>query len=58
MSASNTLHGERKAGMVGVPLPDVLVKIVDDAGNEVPNGSVGELLVKGHNVFSVLLEPG
>ena len=52
MSASNPLHGERKAGMVGIPLPDVLVKIVDDAGNEVTDGSIGELLVKGHNVFS------
>ena len=52
MSVSNPLHGERRAGAVGMPLPDVLVKIVDDQDNEVVPGSVGELLVKGPNVFS------
>ena len=52
MSVSNPLHGERRAGAVGMPLPDVLVKIVDDEDNVAAMGSVGELLVKGPNVFS------
>ncbi|MCY4361915.1 MAG: AMP-binding protein [Gammaproteobacteria bacterium] len=52
MSTSNPLHGERRAGMVGMPLPDVMVKIVDDDGTEVADAGIGELLVKGPNVFS------
>lgn len=52
MSISNPLNGERKTGAVGKPLQDVLVKIVDDDGNEVTQDSIGELLVKGPNVFS------
>ncbi len=52
MSTSNPLDGERKAGAVGKPLPDVLVKIEGDDGNEVADDGVGEILVKGPNVFS------
>lgn len=36
---------------VGRPLPEVEVKIVDDHGNEVPPGTVGELLCRGYNVM-------
>ncbi len=39
-----------KPGSVGRPVPGVEIKIVDDAGNEVPTGEVGELLVRGDNV--------
>ena len=39
-----------KDGSVGVPLPNVQIKIVDQDGNEVPTGEVGELIVKGDNV--------
>ncbi len=52
MSTSNPFNGERKAGAVGKPLPDVLVKIVDDDGNQVAEDGIGEILVKGPNVFS------
>ena len=52
MSTSNPLNGERRAGAVGKPLPDVLVKIVDDDGNEVAGNGIGEILLKGPNVFS------
>ena len=52
MNASNPLNGERKAGAVGKPLPDVLFKIVGDDGREVADGAIGEILVKGPNVFS------
>ncbi len=41
----------QKAGTVGVPLPGVMVKIVDDEEREVPIGEVGELIVKGNNVM-------
>ena len=52
MSISNPLHGERRAGAVGIPLPDVRIKIVDDGDNEVAEDAIGEVLVQGPNVFS------
>ncbi|HVV30734.1 MAG TPA: AMP-binding protein [Mycobacteriales bacterium] len=36
---------------VGRPLPDVEVRIVDDDRREVPDGSAGELEVRGYNVM-------
>lgn len=41
---------EIKPGSVGIPIPGVEVKIVDHHGAEVPNGEVGELIVRGDNV--------
>jgi len=52
MNTSNPLHGERRAGTVGPPLPDVALRIVDDDGNAVGIGETGNLQVKGPNVFS------
>jgi len=51
MNTSNPLDGPRRPGTVGLPLPGVSVRIVDDSGNEVPDGTVGELQVRGDNVF-------
>ena len=48
----NPLHGERKPGSVGLPLWGVQVKIVDEEGTEVPVGTKGELVYKGHNVMN------
>jgi long-chain acyl-CoA synthetase len=39
-----------KPGSVGVPIPGVEVKIANDAGEELPIGEVGELLVRGENI--------
>jgi len=41
---------EEKAGSVGRPLDSLAVRIVDDVGNDLPAGQVGELLVKGPSV--------
>ena len=51
MNTSNPLDGERKPGTVGPPLPGVQARIVDDAGNEVGSNEIGNLQVKGPNVF-------
>ncbi|QGG94967.1 class I adenylate-forming enzyme family protein [Actinomarinicola tropica] len=40
----------RKPHSIGRPLPVVDVRIVDPAGDDVPLGEVGELLIKGPNV--------
>lgn len=52
----NTLEGQRKPGSVGVPVPDVCVKIVNENGEEVPTGETGELLVSGPNVMKGYFE--
>lgn len=52
MAISNPYHGERKAGYVGVPLPGVQVKLVNENYEEVATGEAGEIIVKGENVFN------
>ncbi len=52
MALSNPLVGERRPGFVGVPVPGVQVRLVDDAGRPVPEGEAGEVEVRGANVFS------
>ena len=51
MALSNPLLGERRAGHVGLPLPGVEVRVVDDAGRPVPAGGHGEIEVRGPQVF-------
>ena len=57
MNVSNPLHGRRKAGAVGMPLPGVSVKIARPDGKEAPTNAVGELRVKGPNVFAGYWRP-
>ncbi len=52
MNTSNPLHGVRRAGSVGPPLPDVTIRVVDDEGHELSAGEPGNLQLKGPNVFS------
>ncbi|HUI05583.1 MAG TPA: long-chain fatty acid--CoA ligase [Verrucomicrobiae bacterium] len=47
----NPWKGVRKAGSVGLPLPDVEVKVFDDHDRELPPGQVGEIVVRGPNVM-------
>ena len=51
MGLSNPLHGERKAGFVGAPLPGVEVRLVDENFCAVPDGEPGEIQVRGAAVF-------
>lgn len=51
MALSNPLHGQRIAGAVGKPLPQVEVRLVDDNGNIVPPETPGKIQVKGLGVF-------
>jgi malonyl-CoA/methylmalonyl-CoA synthetase len=52
MLLSNPYAGERLPGTVGTPLPGVSLRIVGRAGNDLPAGEEGELLVRGSNVFA------
>ncbi len=42
---------ERKPGSIGVPVRGVEMKVVDDDGNEVEQGEVGEIAIRGENVM-------
>ena len=41
----------RKPGSIGTPVAGVQMRVVDDAGAEVPPGQVGEVVIRGHNVM-------
>ena len=51
MNLSNPLHGERRVGSVGRPLPGVSARIVDpQTETPLPDGEVGEVQIKGAHV--------
>ena len=52
MSTSNPLDGERRAGTVGLPLPGVDLRTTGDGGAPAGPGEVGEIELRGPNVFS------
>ncbi len=49
--SSNPCEGERRGGSVGLPLPGVRLRIVDDGGEALADGALGNIEVKGDNVF-------
>ncbi|NPC57528.1 malonate--CoA ligase [Caenimonas soli] len=54
MLASNPLRaqdGERRGGTVGFPLPGVGLRVRGEDGRELPAGEIGDIQVKGPNVF-------
>ena len=53
MNTSNPYDGERREGTVGFPLPGVEIKITDSkTGDVLADGEIGEIEVRGPNVFS------
>ncbi len=40
-----------RPGSVGTPIENVEMKVVDEAGRELPDGELGEILIKGPNVM-------
>jgi len=53
LTHANPFYGKRKAGSIGIPLPDTEAKIVDPASGEkeMGVGESGELIVKGPQVM-------
>jgi len=47
----NPIGGVRKPASVGLPVPRVDMKIVDERGQEVQHGTIGEIVVRGPNVM-------
>ena len=51
-SPSVSFNAPGRNGTIGAPVPSTDVLIVDDAGQPVPLGAPGELLIKGPQVFA------
>ena len=53
VAIANPIYGKRKAGTIGMPLPDTLARVVDpaDPDRQLPPGQVGELAVAGPQVM-------
>ena len=52
MNTSNPYDGERRAGTVGFALPGVEIKVTDpETGVTLPDGEIGQIEVRGPNVF-------
>ncbi len=50
MATVNPL-GANQLGTIGMPVPSTLAKLIDDEGNDVDFGGVGELCIKGPQVM-------
>jgi long-chain acyl-CoA synthetase len=51
VAAFNHPHQPRKPGSIGTAVAGVALRLLDDQGNEVAPGAVGEIVVRGHNVM-------
>jgi long-chain acyl-CoA synthetase len=51
VSSTNHPGRPRKPGSIGTPLREVEMKVVDENDEEVPQGEVGEIVIRGHNVM-------
>jgi long-chain acyl-CoA synthetase len=47
----NPLDGRRKAGSIGLPIPNVEVSIQDESGGKLGPNEIGEVCVRGGNVM-------
>ena len=50
--STNALGAQAKAGSIGLPLPGLDVRLLDERGEEVEDGDAGEIVVRGPNVFA------
>lgn len=48
--SANSMH-KHKLGSSGALVDDMILKICDDEGNELPQGEKGEIVIKGENVM-------
>ncbi|KPV51196.1 acyl-CoA synthetase, partial [Kouleothrix aurantiaca] len=51
VASFNQLDYEPKPGSIGTPIWGVEMRCVDGEGREVPNGDLGEITIRGHNVM-------
>jgi len=51
VASFNRRDRERKPGSIGLPVDGVEMRIIDDDAHEVPQGDIGEVAIRGHNVM-------
>src|SRR6202023_2482493 len=51
VASFNHPHRERKPGSIGTPIRDVQMRVVDGEDHELPQGEVGEIVIRGPNVM-------
>jgi long-chain acyl-CoA synthetase len=51
VASFNHPHAARKPGSIGTPIRGVELRLVDDHGNDVTSGEVGEIAIRGENVM-------
>ncbi|TDE86646.1 long-chain fatty acid--CoA ligase [Deinococcus sp. S9] len=47
----NPIFGDQREGSIGLPLPGVDARVIDEQGNPLPPGEIGELWVSGPNIM-------
>jgi long-chain acyl-CoA synthetase len=52
VATANRFDSIEFSGMIGMPIPSTDVAILDDAGNEVPLGTPGEIAIRGPQVMA------
>ncbi len=50
--AGNPVTIQTFNGSIGIPLPNTYIQIIDDKGNPLPQGQVGEIAIKGPQVMA------
>ena len=51
VASFNLPDRERKPGSIGTPIRDVQMRVVDGEDHELPQGEVGEIVIRGPNVM-------
>lgn len=51
-ASCNPVTSKEYTGTIGLPLPSTYMKLLDDAGNDVPLGQAGEIAIKGPQVMA------
>jgi long-chain acyl-CoA synthetase len=51
VASFNRVDRERKPGSVGLPVWGVDIRIVDEEDEDVPQGELGEIVMRGHNIM-------
>jgi long-chain acyl-CoA synthetase len=51
VASCNPINGAGRLGTIGMPVPSTDMRIVDDNGNPLPQGEVGEIQIKGPQVM-------
>jgi long-chain acyl-CoA synthetase len=51
VASFNHPDAERKPGTIGTPIKGVEMRVIDENGDEVPQGETGEIVIRGPNVM-------